>query len=399
MPKKAIETITLEPITAIISFDAISHRTYITVSGSIGHYRYPTDVEYNKNKNAFYKSPVGRRNKQKISEVISEIYAYLNTRISSHADTSDYYFRISLKLEVSKDTAEIVGTPTFDIDVFRHIGKIGGKYSNVGKYSMNVAIVDKEKMALSPIFKKGINKAKGEAEGLISFTIYESHSQAPAEVKKVVTKDSYYLLIDDEVHKIEPAIDPNTSDVMYKVKDDNKITEFRSEEDVKQYILKKLKISPKIIGSETGLNSSIDQEIRAISKELQTPGNEQKSDLLAQLGIEQTLSELFSKLDGFKARAKSEKAKQKEKLQASLDEAKNRYTALKVDYEVQESEQVLCKEEYDKQELTEDTYHTRRVRTLKAVKTIESKLIELQKELKETIRKEIDDFVKPKGEK
>jgi hypothetical protein len=399
MPRNDIESMTLEPITAIISFDAISHRTYITVSGAIGHYKYPNEADYSKNKSAFFKSAIGRRNKQKISEVISEIYAYLNTRISPHADTSDYYFRIFLRLEVNKETAEIIGTPSFDIDVFRHIGKIGGKHSKVGKYVMNVVIVDKSKMVLSPIFKKGVNKAKGEAGGLIDFTIYESYLQAPTEIKERVTKDSYYILIDNEEFKIEPAIDPKTQDIFYRIKEETKVFEFRSEGDVERYILKKLKISPKIIGAETGLAIAVDNEIREISKELETTDNEQKIDLIAQLGIEQILTELFSKLDKFKARAKSEKWKRKERLRTNLDDAQKQFTSLKVDYEVHESELAQCKQEYDKREISEDSYHTLRVRTLKAIGLIKSNLIQLQKDLKEKISKEVDSFVTARSAK
>ena len=399
MPRNTIETITLEPFTAIISFDAISHRTYISVSGAIGHYKYPLEADYNKNKGAFFKSAIGRRNKQKISEVISEIYAYLNTRISAHADTSDYYFRISLKLEANKETAEIVGTPSFDIDVFRHIRKIGGKHSKVGKYVMKVVIVDKEKMALSPIFKKGVSKAKGEAGGLIDFTIYESYLQAPTEIKQRTSKNSYYILIDDEEFKIEPAIDSKTQDILYKIKDNEKVSEFRSEEDVEQYILKKLKISPKIVNAETGLTFSVDNEIREISKELETTPNEQKTDLIAQLGIEQILTESLNKLEKFKVRAKTEKWKRKERLRANLEEIQKQFTSLKVDYEVHESELVQCKEEYDKQEVSEDSYHARRVRTLRAAGLTKSNLIKLQKDLKEKNAQEIDAFVNTKGAK
>lgn len=399
MPKTSVNTMTLEPITAIISFDAISYRTFISVSGTIGHYRYPNDSDYNKNKSAFYKSVVGRRNKQKISEVISEIYAYLNTRISPHADTSDYFFRISFKLEVAKESAEILGTPAFDIDVYRYIGKIGGKHSNVGKYVMSVIIIDREKMPLSPIFKKGISKAKAQAEGLIEFTVYQTYSAAPTDVKARVSKDSYYLLIDKDEYKIEPAIDQKTNDIIYTIKEEGNTKEFRSEDEITQFILKKLKISPKIIGSETGLTSSIDKEINEISKEIETQNNEQKTDLIAQLGIEQILTILFNKLDGTKTRGKSDRAKQKERLKAKLDDLKREFTSSKVEYEVNESELVQCKEEYERQQLTEEAYRIRRVRTLKAMGLIKSKLIEMQQTLKEKITPEIMEFIEPKGAK
>lgn len=395
MPKKIIETITLEPITPIISFDAISYRAYVTVSGTIGHYRYPSDAEYASSKKAFFSSGIGHRNKQKISEVISEIYAYLNTKISDHADTADYYFRISFRIEVNKDTAEIVGTPSFDIDVFRHIGKIGGRHSNTGKYLMQVVIVDKDTVALSPIFKKGVSKARQEA-GLIEFKIYESYSKAPDEVKQRINKDSYFLIIDEEAHKIEPEIDPKTKDVIYSTLEEGRKIEFRSEHDVFNYVLKHLKITPKIIGSETGL-SFVDKEIVEISKELQKGETEPKVNLVAQLGIEQSLIELFGKLDGFKARANSEKAKFRDRYKADLEKIQEEFKSLKVELEVQESELSRCEEEYNKTEITEENYRTYRVKTLKALAVIKSNLTELQKNLKEKYSKDIDDLISAKG--
>lgn len=67
---------------------------------------------------------------------------------------------------------------------------------------MKVVLVDKERSPISPIFKKGISKAKTET-GLVEVLVYESHSKAPSEIKEKPTKDSYYLIIDEEVNKIE----------------------------------------------------------------------------------------------------------------------------------------------------------------------------------------------------
>jgi len=387
MPRKNIETITLEPITPIISFDGISYRTYITVSGAIGHYRFPSEEEYAANKKAFFSSGIGRRNKQKISEVVSEIYAYLNTRISEHGDPADYYFRLWLRVEVNKETAEIVGNPSFDIDVFRHIGKIGGKHSDIGKYLMKVVLVDKEKVPLSSIFMKGIRKAKQETE-LIDFTVYKSYSRAPEEIKQKITKDSYHLIIDDEVNRIEPAIDSKTKDITFLIKENSSTMEFGSEDDVFHYILKKVKISPKIIRSETGL-TLVDKEIVGISRELEKAEPAPKTNLMAQLGIEEMLNELFGRLDSFKARANSEKARNKERCRANLEEVKKEFSSLKVDYEVHESELTKLEEDYAKKEITEDSYRTHRVKELKALGIVKSNLIELQKKLKEKYARDI----------
>ncbi len=49
--------------------------------------------------------------------------------------------------------------------------------------------------------------------------------------------------------------------------------------------------------------------------------------------------------------------------------------------------------EYDKNEIAEENYRTYRVKLLKALGNIKSKLIELQKDLKEKWSKEIDNLV------
>jgi len=322
----------------------------------------------------------------------------LNTKISEHADPADYYFRISLKLEVNKETAEIVGTPSFDIDVFRHIGKIGGKHARIGHIT-NVILVDKDKISLSPIFKRGINEVKQQTR-LIDLTIYASHSKAPNDIKKKTSKNAYFLIFGEESLKIEPDIDPKTHDVMYRIAEDSCTTEFRSEEDVAHYVLKKLKISPKIIGSETGL-TFVDKEISNISRDLEETEVEPRTDLIAQLGIEQTLSELSSKLDGFKARANSEKAKRKERYKADIEEMKNDFDSLKTDLEVQRTELEKLEEEHTKNEIKEDDYRTYRVRRLKAISIIKTKLIKLQKTLKEKCANDINSLIgkKTKGAK
>lgn len=398
MPRKKVETIILEPRTSIASFDAISYRTYIAVSGAVGHYRYPSKKEYQARKEAFFNSVVGRKNKQKISEVISEIYAYLNTKISEHADPSDYYFRLWLKVEVNKETAQIIGNPSFDIDVFRHIGRIGGKHSNVGDYLMNVILIDKKSSPLSPIFKKGIKKAKQEA-GVIEFIMYDSYLKAPKEVRAKTTKGTWNLIIDEDVYQIEPEID-SKKNIFYIIKERSKTEEFRSEDDVFNYILKKLKITPKIFGSETGL-TLVDKEIRGISEELEKAETVPKVDLMIQLGIEQTIAKLLEKLEGFKARANSEKAKTKDRYRADLEEIQKDYTSLKVDYEVHESELARCEEEYKKQAMTEEDYSAFRFKTLRAMGYIKTKLIDVQKTLKKKCSKEIDELVgtKSKGAK
>jgi len=393
MSPKRVETIVLEPFTSIVSFDAISYRSYTTVGGAIGHYLYPKREEYNANKRKFFASVIGRRNKQKISELVSEVYSYLNAKISEHADPRDYYFRLSMRIEINRKTGEILGHPHFDIDVFRYIGKIGGKHSNIGQYSMKVIFIGKERMPISSIFIKGISKAKQQT-GVIDFSPYESYSRAPKEIRAKITKDSPYLIIDEEVHKIEPKIDSKTRDFFSSIKEDGNVIEFRVKEDVLLYILKKVKIKPDIIGSETGFRF-IDKEIEKISLELEETVTETKTDLVSLLGVEQIMEKLFKKLDGLTSfELTQDLERRKKRHRTILEKVKKDFTGLKIDFEVQEEELEKLEKDRLKKTIDEDKCRSLRVKGITALKMIKSEMIELQRELKDETVKEIEQFVK-----
>jgi hypothetical protein len=388
MAPKRTETILLEPFTSIVSFDAISYRTYITVSGAVGHYLYPTKEEYDANKRKFFASAIGRRNKQKISELVSEIYAYLNANISEHADPRDYYFRLWVRIETYKKTGEILRHPHFDIDVFRYIGKIGGKHSDIEQYSMKVVFVGKERMPISSIFIKGISKARQQT-GVIDFKPYESYFRAPKEIREKITKDSAYLIIDDDVYEIEPKIDSKTGEIFSLIKEDSDVLEFRVADDVLLYILKKVKIRPQIIGSETGL-SLVDKEIETISPGLTEKVTDSKIDFVSSLGVELILEKLFRKLDGLDTlELPKDLEKQKKRHRVGLEKVKKDFTSLKVRFEVQEEE--LASLEKDR---VEKKYRSFRVKTITALKTIRTEMVELQKELKQETLDNINKFVK-----
>jgi hypothetical protein len=394
MTQRRVESIVVEPFTAIVSFDAISHRTYIALSGAIGHYVYPKKEEYDANKTKFFASPVGRRNKQKISELVSEIYAYLNANISEHADPRDYYFRLWVRLEVDRRTGEILSHPHFDIDVFRYLGKIGGKYSDVGKYSMKVAFVGKERFPVSSVFIKGVSKAKQQT-GVIDFKIYETYYRAPDEIREKISKDSAYLIIDEEVHKIKPKIDSDTGEVFSFIKENSHVTEFKSEEDVLLYIVKKVKIRPQIIGSETGLNPQVDKEIQTISPRLTEKVVDSEVDFVSSLGVEQILERLSKKLEGLDTlELPKELEKQYKSHLASMETLTKDFTSLKVRLEVQEDELGDLEKDRDEKKMDEDQFRSFRVKTITALKTIRTEMVKFQKELKQETAGKIDKFVR-----
>jgi hypothetical protein len=398
--KKKVATVTLEPISSIISFDAISYRASGTFIGTIGHFKYPDKKEYEVKSKSFYISPIGRKNKQKIQELISEIYAYLNTRISNHAQASDYFFRIYLRLELNKETAEIVGTPSFDVDLYRHIGKIGGKHGDAGKYVMQVIIVDNDRFPLASIFKKGVSKIRDDVgSGFLEYKNYTSYDKAPINVQGLVNKDGCYLIIDNTAHEITAEKDEASRDFVYFIKDGNKQTKIQSEDDVISFVLKQTKVTPKIMGSQTGF-ALVDKEIMQIADELKREEGTTKTDvitnLLEELGIDKILLELRDKLKTVKARGTSDRAKLRDKYNTNLDEIEKKYNALRVEYEVDRGELIHCEDQYNKGETTDDNYRVYRLKMMKAIRLAETDLIDIQKKLVEKTELEIENLAKIK---
>ena len=394
--KKKIETVTLEPISSIISFDAISYRASGTFIGTIGHFKYPDKKEYEAKSKVFYNSAIGRKNKQRIQELISEIYAYLNTRISNHAQASDYFFRIYLRLELNKETAEIVGTPSFDVDLYRHIGKIGGKHGDAGKYVMQVIIVDNDRSPLASIFKKGVSKIRDDVgSGFLEYKNYPSYEKAPINVQRLVSKDGCYLIIDNIAHDITAEKDEASRDFVYFIKEDNKQTKIQSEDDVISYVLKQTKVTPKIMGSQTGF-ALVDKEIMQIADELKKEEGTTKADtvtnLLEELGIDKILLQLRGKLKTVRARGTSDRAKLRDKSTTNLDDIEKKYNALKVEYEVDRGELTHCEDQYTKGEITDDNYRVYRLKMLKAIRMAETELIDIQKKLVEKTELAIKDL-------
>jgi len=96
----------LEPYTKISSFDGIGYAAQRSLIGAVGGYLYPDEKDKEK-KSIFYASPIGRRNKQKVAQLVSEVYSYLNSIISEHADPRQYYFRLIVRMEINSKTGEI----------------------------------------------------------------------------------------------------------------------------------------------------------------------------------------------------------------------------------------------------------------------------------------------------
>lgn len=381
MAEKRKDLITIEPYTKITGFDGLGFAAQKSLIGAIGGNLYPNDKDLEKKKK-FYISPIGRRNKQKVAQLVSEVYAYLNSIISEHADPRQYYFRLYVRMAIDSRTGEIFGDLYFDIDVFRHIGKIGGKPTDSQGYTLKVVFIGKESASVSTVFIKGISEV-AKNTGMIDFKPYESYLAAPKEVRDKINREFPYLIVGDDVYAIKIKVD-NASKITAFVEDDSKIIEFNAVEDVALFILKKIPIKPQIIGSETAFEP-VDQEITRFSAEIRGNTHEEKrSDIfnIASLGIDSFLLKTAKKfLEKEPIALSPEASKKLVKQKQVIEEFRQKYDTMKTNYEVTTQEIDSLEKERNDGIIEEDSYRCTKKRRLLALAALRTQLINTQQEI------------------
>jgi hypothetical protein len=376
----------IEPYTKITGFDGLGFAAQRSLIGAVGGHLFPNEKDKEK-KTKFYVSPVGRRNKQKVAQLVSEVYAYLNTLISEHADPRQYYFRLIVRMEMDNHTGEIYGEPYFDIDVFRHIGKIGGKPTESKGLTLKVVFVGKEDVPISTIFIKGVSEAVKNT-GMIDFKPYESYTTAPKEIRDKITKTLPYLLIGDEVYKIKVKVD-EAYKVTSFIEDSNQTFEFNSENDVALFLLKKIPFKPQIIGSETAFEP-VDQEILQFSTKIignmELKKEKQNTFDVPSLGIDSFLikvSKKFAEVD--KTDLIAELSKKFQKQQDAVEAFRQNYERIKTNYEVTLLELDQIEKERNEGIIEEDSFRCTKKRRLLALTTLRSELIKVHQEMQNEV--------------
>ena len=398
------DTTILEPFTKISGFDGIGYAANKSIIGAVGRFLFPDKDE---ERRKFYISTVGRRNKQRVAELVSEVYAFLNGVISEHADPRQYYFRLLVRMTIDSKTGEILGQSAFDIDVFRHIGKIGGKPTEVKGYILKVAFVGKEGVPISQVFIKGLSEAVRNT-GMVDFKPYETYSSAPKEIRDMITKTRPYLVIGDEAHEIKVKVDEKSSKITPYIEEEEECFEFNAENDVVLFVLKKIPIKPEIFGSETAFEL-VDKEISGFTPKMAGTVDESKkfewAFKIGSLGIEDfvnNFSKKFTELDS--ANLSIELNKQLTRNKTILEEFRQRYDKLKTNYEVTEQELVDLEKERNDGKIEEDIYRCTKKRRLLAVSAFRTDLIKLHREMKDEVQPQMRTFLRnfkktTKGEK
>lgn len=384
------DTIVLEPRSRIASFDAIGFRTIQAVNGAIAASLFGKDRE---KKGIFYKSKASRKNKQILAKLTSEIYSYLNGVISEFADPEDYFFRLWVRVEIDKKTGEIIGRPLFDIDMFKYVSKLGGKYVEVGDYALEVVFIGKEGTLISPFFIKGIRKVASDTK-LIRFRHYDSYSVCPEEIKQQIMPDSPYLIVGNKQLRIELEIDKEDTKIIPYVKKENKQLELVDQSAVHNLILREIALRPEI--RKAGIFfQSVDEELKKIEKRLgQHATDEEEPDLPESLRIEQILEELKQKLQSVNTEKLSDLQKKAfDKQGQKIESQKAKYLRLSSEWKALRDDISNMKKDLDAGEVEYEQFRVLKIRRSKALRNTGQELIEFQEDLKSKIIPEFNEFM------
>jgi len=384
------ETIIIEPRSRIASFDTIGYRTVQAVNGAIAGTLFGKNRD---KKSVFFKSSASRRNKQILSQLTSEIYSYLNGVISEFADPEDYFFRLWVRVEIDKKTGVIIENPVFDVDVFKYIGKVGGKYVEVGEYALQVHFIGKEGTHISPLFIRGIKKVASDTN-LIKFRFFDSYSMAPEEIKQIITSDSPYLVIDDKPIEIKLKLnEENMTIVPFLEKNGVKI-EFEDQASIESYILREISLRPDIIKSGTFFQYS-DTELKKIEDRITQHALEiDEQNLLEKLNIEDILKEMEEKIENIKKEELSDiNKKSYDKYTRLLKRLNEKYNNLCREWEIPSEDILKIQKDFEAGYIQYEEFSVLRVRRSTALRKIRQELIDFQEDLKNEYAPEFNLFI------
>lgn len=373
------DIIVIEPRSRISSFETLGYYTTMAINGAIAGALYGKDKEKGK---TFFKSKANLKNKQVSSKLTSEVYSYLNAVIGDFADPEDYFFRLWVRLEIDKKTGLIVGEPTFEIDLFKYAGKLGGKYIETGDYALSVVFVGKEGTYIAPMILKGI-KQVSNATGLIKFKAYDSYKHAPSEIQEIISEDSPFLIIDGKPIEVKFKIDEKKHIPIPYVEKGGKDFDLPRQESIENLVLSEVKMKPEIRKSGTAFQL-VDEELKELHKRIEQDSTETKEpDLLKSLKLDIILEEFendLKKIETFKFT--EEQQNLYENYRKQLHKLKDRYHHMSREWETLRKEIDESKQDMHEGEITYEEFGTIRVRRSKALKNVEQQLIEFQEELK-----------------
>jgi len=397
--QEGFDTIILEPRTTITSFDGIPWAIQKVVGGSIAAMLHGDNKEA---KGQFYQSPTSRRNKEVLVQLASQVYSYLNSTISEFADVKDYAFRVWSQVTVDKRSGAIVGQPLFDVEIYKYVGRVSAQTVEMKDYALNVVFVGKkDDQFVSPFMQRALKRGTS-ATKYIRLEMYADARTSPKPIREKVVGGFPTLIIDKEAYAVKSKVDEATGKIQVYIEDKTGAFNLGSEKEVVLFLSKKSGLKPDILGLATAFQP-VDREIGQISERIKASAKATEVDFLKSLGLEQVLQGIEQGLKSAKLQDLPEQSREKlKKALGELEEEKESYRALKIEYEVAQEELTSLKRDFEKGLVEHGTYDAARVRAITNQKKVEQQLVELQARVKAeltTKAKELANEIPRKGKR
>jgi hypothetical protein len=370
-------------MTRIVSLGTLDYRAGQSINAAIADAIAGKDEE---KKKAYWKSRMSIENKRRISQFTSEVYAYLNPIISEFGEPDDYYFRLWLRVEIDRETGELVNVLHFDVDMFKYIGKVGGKLADDESYCMKVYFVGNKDTPVYTFFVEILRKVASEIS-VVSFKPFNSLRMVPPEMRKGLSEHSNYLIVEKDVFEIKMRTDGTS--ISYFAEVAGKETNLSTKNLLESFIMQKIGLKPEI-GKKAISFQPVDSELKKIRTKIEDEATEiDEPDFLKSLGIDEELSAVKSELVSVDIGKVGDDESQKiKRLIKRTDRTQEKYTQLSVEYESIIEDMKNIEKDCNNGKISYEQFDVFRMRKSVALRANRIELIKLKASIAESILQE-----------
>ena len=280
----------LEPFTKIMRFGKIQYEVQKVVMAGIAGFLFGD--QKSSQKDEWYKSTAATKNRTTLLQLASQIHSYLDGTVSEFADIDDYVFRVLTQVRVNTTDGRIVGNPTFDVDIFKHFGKVSAKGKEMKESIVVSFLYGTNDEVTWPKVNSLLTKAVHEFKA-IEYLPYKNATSAPADMRAKAGKTPT-LLVKGVAFPVKLKIDKDGTNYFY-IEDGADEFKVEDDKDLVVFLSKKSGLKPEILGGTTFFESAdkAHEEIKQIQAKIKKDSKDEAEELdLKALGIEETLQSL-----------------------------------------------------------------------------------------------------------
>jgi hypothetical protein len=383
----------LEPFTKIMRFGKIQYEVQRVVMGGIAGFLFGEDKPQ---KDAWYKTTAAMKNRTTLLQLASQIHSYLDGTVSEFADIDDYVFRVLTRVRINTTDGRIVGNPTFDVDIFKHFGKVTAKGKEMKESIPVTFLYGTNDEVTWPKVNSLLTKAVHEFKA-VEYLPYKNATSAPADMRAKAAKTPT-LIVKGVSYAVKLKIEKDGTNYFY-IEDGADEVRIEDDKDLVVFLSKRSGLKPEILGGATVFESAdkARNEIKQIQAKIDKDSEDEAEevDLVKSLGIEGALQGLEDALSPLRKKHLAEEAAlELADLNEQLSDCKKRYETVNVEYQVAMEGLANLEKKTEKPGLTNEQYYAERWKIQTSKVTAREQLVKLQALLRGKLAAEVSAFVK-----